>query len=221
MEKETPRIKAGLEEALIRLYLERKKMRDYFRAGTGRKPVCSITLCGIKHAGKSAVSRELSRLTSLPYFDTDDFLRSVYEKRFSELLTVREIYQKLGEEDFRRLEADSIRELTKAHALAVFALGGGALSNPFLTAEDRKDLGFICCLDVSDEVAYHRVAREGLPPFLQGESDPFEAFCRMNDKRREVFYKEAHACIKPDPFEKLPCDMALHVLSAYKEKFYE
>ena len=216
------KIKAGLEEKMIRIYLARKKMRTYFLQGDPPPPmVCSITLCGIKHAGKSAVSRELARFTGLTAFDTDDFLRLAFEQESGKSLTVREIYKLLGEEAFRQKEAAVIRELTQRHPLGIFALGGGALSNPFFTAEDRKKLGFICCLDVPDEVAYRRVAREGLPPFLQGEKDPFGAFCRMNDARREVFRREAHACIVPDVFERLASDVAQHVLEVYKEKFYE
>lgn len=207
---------------MIRLYLERKKMRHYFLKGDPPPAmVCSITLCGIKHAGKSAVSRELARFTGLKAFDTDECLSLAFEKESGEKRSVREIYQLLGEEAFRQKEAAVIRELTGNQPPAIFALGGGALSNPFFTAEDRKNLGFICCLDVPDEVAYRRIIREGLPPFLQGEKDPFETFCRMNEARREVFRKEAHACIVPDVFERMASDVAQHVLEVYKEKFYE
>lgn len=221
METAGKKFKAGLEEEMIQRYLARKKMRTYFLQGDPPPPmVCSITLCGIKHAGKSAVSRELARFTNLNCYDTDEYLQKTFEKETGEKRSVREIYSLLGEDSFRQKEAQAIRELTHTHPLAIFALGGGALSNGYFTAEDRKKLGFICCLDVPDDVAYHRVAREGLPPFLQGESDPFAAFCKMNDARREVFHKEAHACIVPEVFERMASDVAQHVLEVYKEKFY-
>ncbi len=150
--------------------------------------------------------------------DSDDFLKTVYEQKTKQQFTVRQIYQKLGEQDFRRLEAESIHQLLhQDQENKIIALGGGALSNPFLTESDLQALGFICCLDIPDPVAYERILKQGLPPFLQQEADPFRAFCEQNRNRREIFQKHAHIMLKPADFETTPRDMALHILSVYKE----
>ena len=205
-------------ESFARLFGYGKNLRDSWLCykNTGKMPA-NIVLCGIKHCGKTTIGQKIAAILDMPLTDSDMEIEKLDGKNRS----CREIFKSEGEEYFRKLEASVLGKLAGSPEKKVIALGGGALSNPFFTAEDRKKLGFICCLDVPDEVAYRRVAREGLPPFLQGEKDPFGAFCRMNDARREVFRREAHACIVPDVFERLASDVAQHVLEVYKEKFYE
>lgn len=178
----------------------------------------SITLCGIKHAGKSSAAGELARILALKYYDTDDVLVEMFTAKYGEKLSVREIYIRLGEEGFRKLEAEAIRSVTVDGQPKIIALGGGALSNSFLTEDDLKKLGVIVCLDVPDSVAFERILKKGLPPFLKDAEDPFAKFCAMNQEKRDLFRKKAHIYLTPAAFEQTPRDIALHILSLYKEK---
>ena len=135
-----------------------------------------------------------------------------------EKLSVREIYIRLGEEGFRKLEAEAIRSVTVDGQPKIIALGGGALSNSFLTEDDLKKLGVIVCLDVPDSVAFERILKKGLPPFLKDAEDPFAKFSAMNQEKRNLFRKKAHIYLTPAAFEQTPRDIALHILSLYKEK---
>ena len=49
----------------------------------------NITLCGIKHAGKSSAAKALSELTGLPYADSDDALQELYCSETGTGLSVR------------------------------------------------------------------------------------------------------------------------------------
>ena len=153
-----------------------------------------ITLCGIKHAGKTSAGKALAKMLDLPFADTDDILQDLYNTRHNTALSVREIFRALGSDPFRQLEAEAIRTL--AGKQGVFALGGGALSNPFLTEDDLRTLGVICCIDVPDDVAYERILRKGLPPFLAKETDPRAAFAQSNAARRKVFREKSDVLIK-------------------------
>lgn len=175
----------------------------------------TITLCGVKHAGKSSAAAALSKLTGFPCFDSDDTLREVYSRESGESLSVREIYRKLGEEAFRRLEVRALRSLFTEGSGRIIALGGGVLSNPFLSGVDRENMGFLCCIDVSDRIAYERILAGGLPPFLQEKADPFQAFCEMNSVRRTVFRREADLIIESDP-ETTPEKTAEKIMFAYQ-----
>ena len=200
------------------LFTRGKYLRDSWLCYKAANPLPrNITLCGIKHAGKTSAGKELSRIMALDFADSDDAIQNLYEKEHGEKPSVREIYKKLGETAFRQLEARAVRDLCSDGKTRVIALGGGALSNPFITEQDREKLGFICCLDVRDDIAYQRILEHGLPPFLQHEEDPFKAFCESNRKRMEVFKKEADTVIRPADFETTPRDVALHILSAYKD----
>ena len=129
---------------------------------------------------------------------------------------MRTIYRALGEDAFRRLEADAVRAAAAEPGGHVLALGGGVLSNPYLTDRDVEALGFICWLDIPDAAAFERIRAEGLPPFLASEPDPFAAFCASNRARREMFGRFAHKIIHPDP-DGTPEETAELVVSAWKE----
>lgn len=158
----------------------------------------NINICGIKHAGKSSAANALAMLLSVHWQDSDDVLREEYSFAAGRNLSVREIYRELGEESFRRFEAKILRKLWEYDEKGILALGGGALSNPFLTESDFQNAGLIVCIDVPDKIAFQRILRKGLPPFLQQEKDPFEAFCRMNAERRALFEKRADIVIRAD-----------------------
>lgn len=158
----------------------------------------NINICGIKHAGKSSAANALGALMGVPWADSDDVLREEYNFLSGKNLTVREIYQELGEEKFRKFEAEILRKLWEYDEKQIIALGGGALSNPFITQKDLHHAGFIVCIDVPDKIAYERILKKGLPPFLQKEKEPFETFRKMNKERRTLFEKTAHLVIHTD-----------------------
>lgn len=176
-----------------------------------------ITLCGIKHAGKTSVAKALAELTGLPTSDTDVLIQERYNKWTNSYLSLREVYQEMGETKFRQLEAMTVQQFS-SNLGCIVSLGGGVLSNPFFTEECRKKLGFLCCLDVSDEIAYQRILQNGLPPFLADKPDPFSAFCEMNRTRRAVFREQADFILEIKDDKMLtPEEIAKIILTAYKE----
>lgn len=178
----------------------------------------SIALCGIKHSGKTSVARALASILQWDLFDTDEFLMTLFAARAGRNLSVREIYKEMGETRFRLLEAEAVRILPAGRSGGrIIALGGGVLTNPNFTADDRASLGFLCWLDTPDSVAYERILRGGLPPFLAKEADPQAAFTRMNDERRIVFRKKADAVVRPAE-ENTPEETARIILSMYRER---
>lgn len=171
----------------------------------------NIVLCGIKHSGKSSVGRAIAEILDIPFADSDDMI----VQREGSGRSVREIFREEGEEFFRKLEADVLTALADSPARQVIALGGGALSNPFVTADVKHRLGFKVWLNTDDNVAFERILKNGLPPFLAGESDPSAAFIRMNEARKKVFAAEADAAVIP---ENSCYRTALHILSLYKDR---
>lgn len=78
-----------------------------------------IALIGFMGIGKTTVGRELSRRLGWPVLDTD----SEIESRSN--MTIREIFDWLGEPHFRELEQEVIRA-EAAQARRILSLGGGA-----------------------------------------------------------------------------------------------
>ncbi len=176
-----------------------------------------ISLCGIKHAGKSSVGTALAELLSAEFIDTDDFICEYSGGAPS----IRQVYQELGEQGFRMREAEAVGILCAQKKFRVYALGGGTLSNPYLAESDRESLGFLCWLDTSDRIAYNRILKHGLPPFLADKEDPFAAFCEMNQTRRKIFREYADFRILADSVRTKPRDTAGKILDFYGAYIYE
>jgi 3-dehydroquinate synthase len=83
-----------------------------------------IILCGFMGTGKTATGHALASLLSLPFFDTDRLIEEASGK------SVPAIFAGEGEETFRELEAEVVRQLQSGARLkqgAVIATGGGIL----------------------------------------------------------------------------------------------
>ena len=145
-----------------------------------------LIVCGIKHCGKSTLGRLIASASGVPFTDTDEELEKEFFRREGKKAVCRTIFREYGEEYFRKLEADVIRSLSDGK-LRVIALGGGVASNPFLTVEELKGMGFWVYLDIAPQTAYDRISREGLPPFLQNTGDPQQAFQELYDRRTPRF----------------------------------
>lgn len=161
-----------------------------------------VALCGIKHCGKSCLGIALARVLRAQFFDTDVLLEADAGK------PVRALYQEVGETRFRELEAETVRRFIKsAPRHAVVALGGGVVSNPFLSTDDLHALGLVVWLDVPVPTAFERMAREGFPPFLADKADPFGEFSSICAARRPVFRAAADAVLELP--EVLPVEEAV------------
>ncbi|MBR2365214.1 MAG: hypothetical protein IKA79_08425 [Lentisphaeria bacterium] len=178
----------------------------------------NINICGIKHAGKSSAANALGELLKVSWIDSDDILREEYNYTAGTSLSVREIYRKLGEEGFRKFEAEILRKLWEYDEKGIIALGGGALSNPFLTENDLKNAGMIVCIDVPDRIAFDRIMKKGVPPFLQQAEDPFASFQEMNRERRSFFEKMAHLVIHADG-QSSPYSNAEEIIRACEKRW--
>ncbi len=172
----------------------------------------NIVICGIKHCGKTTVGREIAAVLDIKFADTDECII----QRDGKQRSVREIFSAMGEDAFRKLEAEILCELTQSTEKMVIALGGGALSNPFISNSVREKLGFKVWLDTDEGVAFERIKEKGLPPFLQNTPDPEHAFREMNKERKEVFASQCEVRCVP---AATPHYTALHILSLFKDKW--
>lgn len=82
-----------------------------------------LYLTGFMGTGKSAVGKRLARKLKYPFVDLD------HEVEKTAGMKVSNIFEKRGEEHFRRLENAALRRASR-RLNAVVALGGGALLDP-------------------------------------------------------------------------------------------
>jgi shikimate kinase len=102
-------------------------------------------------AGKSTVGKALANVLNRPFCDTDHMVEEAAGA------TVDTIFEMLGEEAFRNLETETIRELSDIKG-AVIATGGGAIKNPAnLTA--LKEGSFVVYLYAEPETLFDRITK--------------------------------------------------------------
>ena len=91
---------------------------DIFNKISGRKE--NIVLIGMPASGKSTVGKLLSEDLSRELIDTDEMIESKAK------MTISEIFEKYGEEHFRALETEAVKEASAMNSV-VIATGGGAI----------------------------------------------------------------------------------------------
>lgn len=83
-----------------------------------------ILLMGFKHVGKSCVGRELARHLGLPFYELDGLTENQYFQETGQHKNCRQIVASVGEDRFRHLESEALREALLMPT-GVIALGGG------------------------------------------------------------------------------------------------
>lgn len=119
-----------------------------------------IFLVGPMGAGKSAVGRHLARALHLDFVDSDDEI----ESRTG--VDIPFIFEKEGEDGFRKREAAVIDDLSQREGV-VLATGGGAVLLP----ENRNHLGgrgLVVYLYTSVDQQVSRTAKGRERPLLEG-----------------------------------------------------
>jgi len=138
----------------------------------------SIVLIGMMGSGKSTVGRELARLLSLPFIDTDHILVNKLGR------PVTQIFRIYGETAFRDHETRILQDISEEPL--VVATGGGTV----LRAENwdhLKRIGRIVFLDVDRTVLLDRLERTKKRRPLLEYADWKERFNAILDERRAVY----------------------------------
>ena len=140
----------------------------------------NLFLVGPMGAGKSAVGRQLAKLLHLDFVDSDDEI----EERTG--VDIPFIFEKEGEEGFRKREAKVIDEISQRTGI-VLATGGGAI----IDADSRSHLGgrgYVVYLYTSVAQQLERTARGRERPML-ANGDREEVLENLM-KDRDPLYRE-------------------------------
>ncbi len=152
------------------------------------KPV-NLFLVGPMRAGKSAVGRQLARLLHFDFIDSDEEI----EARTG--VDIPFIFEKEGEEGFRKREVKVIDELSQRDGV-VLATGGGAVVEP----QSRNRLGargFVVYLHTTVEQQLERTQRGRVRPLLENEN-PAEILAALMEARDPLYREIADLVVETD-----------------------
>lgn len=146
-----------------------------------------IALIGLPGSGKSTVGRQLARRLQLPFFDSDH----VIEERMGH--SIREAFDRHGEDWFRDLEESVLDELTQIPQ-AVISTGGGAVLRPG-TRQRLRDRGKVVYLNSTPDELFRRLKHDVNRPLLQ-VADPLARLRDLHAVRDPLYRETAHFVIE-------------------------
>lgn len=141
----------------------------------------NIVLIGMSGLGKTEIGKSLARSLGWDFLDTDDLI--VKEKR----MTIDHIFEEYGEEYFRDLETQVIKEVSKQNN-TVISTGGGAVIREE-NAHNLRNNGYIILLMGKIETIVQNLNKSyGLRPLLKGSYEDLNERVRALYKKREHLY---------------------------------
>ena len=141
-------------------------------------------------AGKSAVGRQLARRLHMAFVDSDDEV----ESRTG--VDIPFIFEKEGEEGFRKREAAAIEDLSRLDNV-VLATGGGAI----VSDRNRNHLGargFVIYLETSVDQQLRRTRRGRERPLLDSAEDPAAKLTLLMERRGPLYEEIADLTVQTD-----------------------
>lgn len=157
--------------------------------------------------GKSTIGKRLAKRLHCDFVDTDALIEEKQQ------ITISNIFATQGEEAFRNMETEALKELLTADTRRVISVGGGLP----LREENRellKELGEVIYLQAQPDTIYERLKDDTTRPLLQTEN-PRARIEEMLLQREERYLAAAGNIIVVDG--KLPGEIVEELLCSCKD----
>ncbi len=141
----------------------------------------AIAFVGLPGSGKSTIGRQLARRLDVRFFDSDNII----ERRIG--VSIREFFEREGEDAFRDIEQEVIGDLTQ-NAGCVLSTGGGVVLRQTSRDNLRQRCHTVYLHSAPDEV-FRRLRHDQNRPLLQ-VADPLARLIELYAVR-DPLYREA------------------------------
>lgn len=147
------------------------------------KPNSNIYLIGFSGTGKSLSGIRAAELLKLPFVDMDDLIEYRTKK------SIPEIFEDDGEDEFRKIETDILRELSEKSSRVVSTGGGVPVRE--LNRQIMQNSGVIIHLTATPETIHKRLTtrqsrNRTLRPLL-GDDAPEQRIANLLAERTEAY----------------------------------
>lgn len=137
-------------------------------------------------SGKSTVGRQLARRLKLEFVDSDQLI----EQRLG--FSIREYFEREGEEAFRDIEQTVLDEQSLRRGLVLSTGGGSVLRG--LNRQHLKQRTRVVYLRSSPEEIFRRIRHDRVRPLLQVEN-PLQRLRDLYQQRDPLYRETAHFVI--------------------------
>src|SRR3954452_6596016 len=149
-----------------------------------------LVLIGMMGAGKTTAGRIIAARLGRPLLDSDEMIEA------REGRTVRDIFRTDGEEAFRAIETEVLREALDNPQKAVIAAAGGVVLRPENRELLRASGARVVWLRADPAVLVERVKSGGHRPLL--DDDPRGTLQKMYNDRADLYREVADAIVSVD-----------------------
>lgn len=144
----------------------------------------NLILFGFKNSGKTRFGKLVSKRMEMRFSDTDDLIEEIYYHSSGQKLKVWPIFEKIGPNGFRKLEANAIASLAEV-TNTVIATGGGAILD-YVNRSILESLGKLVYLHLTKDTLKIRTLSGDLPAYLDAK-DPVRSFERLYEERKPIY----------------------------------
>lgn len=144
-----------------------------------------VFLIGFMGAGKTTVGKKLANKLNYNFIDLDNHIEQKHRH------TISSIFDLVGEEGFRKIEHETLKEVATSENDCIISLGGGTpcFSN---NLELIKKNGIAVYLKYSPEILHSRIKNSGAKrPLVRQNKDNLLEFITKKLSDREKFYSQA------------------------------
>ena len=138
----------------------------------------NIILCGFMGAGKTAVGKELAKSIGYDFIDTDELIER------QQKITIKEIFNKYGEQYFRDLEHDICKKIADMKNTVVST--GGGLMTYQRNCDAIKKGGKVIFLDASFYVICERIGEDDSRPLFKDKAVAEKLYNERKEKYKEA-----------------------------------
>lgn len=151
----------------------------------------NIILIGFMGSGKSTVGKFIANKNNMKQIDTDWYIERKHSRKISE------IFETDGEETFRQMETDCIKELLKNSDKKYIVSVGGGLPMREENRELLHKLGTIVYLKAEISTLEKRLSGDKKRPLLQG-GELHDKIASLMEKRESVYEELADIIVQTD-----------------------
>lgn len=152
----------------------------------------TLILCGFKSCGKTTIGKQLAMHLGFEFIDIDEVLIQRYFIESGRCVSIAELYEDVGEIQFRRLESDVIQQLEPSRE-TIIATGGGS----FIDEDNReylRKLGLVVYLSVDPLVIKKRIEETRIPAFMQHDFE--NTYFALFNERSPTYELVAHVTLE-------------------------
>ncbi|MBO4863087.1 MAG: shikimate dehydrogenase [Eubacterium sp.] len=143
----------------------------------------NIILTGYMGSGKTTVGKALAEKYGMTFIDTDQLIEEKAGKAISK------IFEESGEEAFRDMETELLKELLrKSISKSVISTGGGIVKRKE-NCELLRRIGRVFYLEADSDTLYERVKNDDTRPLLKDAGDELKDRIDTMLSKREGYYK--------------------------------